>query len=121
MEVSVPEHRIYTVLACFQVAFVMVGTFAIRVATSESFFVPADSVPWYAYAVRNWGYFLLLVPVGFLVWALRDIKKDPDGHHSGIRILIGIVLTVFLGVLLWQIWDHATILSHSHMEVLEVL
>lgn len=118
MEVSLPEHRIYTVLACFQAAFVMIGTFAIRVATSPSFNTASASVRWYAYAVRNWGYFLLLMPLGCLLWALRDIRKDPEGHRSGIRVLIGIALTVLLGVLLWQIWEHATIQSHSHMEVL---
>lgn len=117
MEVSLPEHRIYTVLACFQAAFVMIGTFAVRIATSESFNESYYRVPWPAYLVRNWGYLLLLLPLGCLVWALRDMRDDAEGHRAWRRVLIGVLVTVAVGAFFWRVWDLSTARSHGVSEM----
>jgi hypothetical protein len=113
MEVSLPEHRIYTVLACFQAAFVMVGTFAVRIASSESFNESYYRVPPAAYLVRNWGYLLLLLPLGCLVWALQDMRDDPEGHRAWKRVLIGVLVTVAVGAFFWGVWELSMHRNHG--------
>jgi hypothetical protein len=113
MVVSLPEHRIYTVLACFQAVFVMMGTFAIRVVTGPDpgfFYKPAPAL---ALWLRNSGYLLLLVPAGCLVWALMDMRHDPEGHRAWKRVLVGVLVTLAIGAFFWGMWEQSTIRNHG--------
>ena len=115
MDVSFPEHRVYTVLAAFQAAFVMIGTFAIRIATSPDLFNyrPAPTV---AMWLRDWGYIFLILPAAGLVWAIREANRDETSEKAGQRIAVALLMTAVVGGFFWWMWDRSTIYRPTMIE-----
>lgn len=108
MTIAFPEHRICTYLAFLQMLAVTIGTFAVRLATTETAREFYGAPPALALWVREWGFLLLLLPVGWLVWTLRAERRDVEGDKSGWRLAAGIAVTVALFVLFWALWEKST-------------
>lgn len=88
----VDQHRTQTILSLFQVGTILVGSIGIgailkAVGTSDS-----QQISWLLLFVRNWGFLLILIPVG---WVVATIWME--FHHSWYSKRF----TLVTGLLLW--------------------
>jgi len=109
MNPAFPEHRLYSVLACLQVGMIMIGTFAIRLATAESLTSYYKQAPAMAHWIRDWGYLFLLVPAAWVILSIRAARREDADGKFGIRIGAGIVVTLLVGFLFWWFWMQSTV------------
>lgn len=109
MNIAFPEHRLYTVLAALQVGVIMIGTFAIRIATTENLAGLYETAPAMAMWARDWGYLFLLVPAAWVFLSIRSARKEDADEKTGVRIAVGLAVTVLVGVTFWWLWSRSSI------------
>jgi hypothetical protein len=115
MSPAFPEHRFYTVLAALQVGMIMIGTFAIRFATTESLVGYYKPAPAMAVWIRDWGYVFLLVPAAWVVLSILAARKENADRNLGLRIAMGLMLTVLVGSVFWLLWEQSTTLPRARI------
>ncbi len=113
MTIAFPEHRFYTVLAALQIGMIMIGTFAIRFVTAESLAGYYKPAPAMAVWIRDWGYLFLLVPVAWVILSIRAARKEDADGRLGLRIAVGVVVTLLVGFLFWWLYDLSTMYSNK--------
>ena len=109
MSPAFPEHRLYTVLACLQVGMILIGTFAIRIATTENFAGLYEPAPALARWVRDWGYLFLAVPAAWVFLGIRAARRDDANEKAGVRIVAGLLVTALVGFAFWWLWSRSSI------------
>ena len=113
MSPAFPEHRFHSVLALLQVGMIMIGTFAIRFVTAdqlEGYYKPAPAM---AVWIRDWGYLFLLVPAVWVVLSIRAARKEDADGRVGLRMAVGLVVTLLVGFLFWWLFNLSTIYSNK--------
>lgn len=111
-----PEHRFYSVLALLQAATVVVGTFAIRIATTENFRDMYYPAPVLAGWIRNWGFAGLFFIAVWFYLTIRASRRDQADSKLWLRVVIGVIVTLVLAGGFWWIWDLST---RPHSMILE--
>lgn len=109
MSPAFPEHRLYTVLSCLQVGMILIGTFAIRIATTENLAGLYEPAPALAHWVRDWGYLFLLVPAAWVLSSIRAARRDDSNEKAAVRIVVGLLVTVLVGLAFWWLWSRSSI------------
>lgn len=109
MNTAFPEHRIYTVLAALQIGMIMIGTFAIRVATTENLAGLYKPAPAVAIWMRDWGYLFLLDPAAWVILSIRAARMENADEKTGLRIAAGFLVTVLVGFTFWWFWSRSSI------------
>jgi hypothetical protein len=117
MDVSFPEHRLYSILCVLQAGIVMIGTVAIRFVTGDLAFTIYQPAPAIAMVMRHWGFVFLLVPAGCLAWSIRASQRDESDERMGARMALGTGVTIALGLFFWWVWDRSTIHHHGVTEM----
>lgn len=109
MNIAFPEHRFYSVLAALQIGMIMIGTFAIRIATTENLAGLYKPAPAMALWIRDWGYLFLLVPAAWVILSLKAARKEDADEKTGVRITAGLVVTLLAGFAFWWLWSRSSI------------
>lgn len=109
MNIAFPEHRFYTVLAALQIGVIMIGTFAIRIVTTENLAGLYEPAPAMALWIRDWGYLFLLVPAAWVILGTKATRKEDADEKTGVRIAVGLVVTLLVGLAFWWLWSRSSI------------